>query len=441
MASIRPEFYYALFRAGLPASTDSLFQATPAAVEAIWQQAVTQGVIPQDLAGEVPAAVRNFQALSAARLLTAAPPAGLSTLQQMLQATLPEAAQQQQFAQLYTQHQGDWDSFWAAATQAFGTAATAQLQLAGQLYYLTVNNEPLVSALLAAEAGLPLGSTLDLASRGYYEPARWAPLIGASVPPQIPGADADEQASNYAQLLAAQVRITYPTAVAADQVRRNILPVPGDTDVAEGVASFLDSQQASFLIGVEPVQAFINRTGLTKTPAEVVTAIKRIQRVYQLTPDDLSMSVLLFHNLDSAFAITRYDSAGFVRAFAGQLGGTDKAARIHARARQVFATTLSVTVSYLSGRTTPVLGGTAPVQYGYPPQPAPPDYPVTAYPTLEDLFGSLDYCNCTDCGSILSPAAYLVDLLNYVDQPAPSGGGLNPQDVLLQRRPTCSTSR
>ena len=54
---------------------------------------------------------------------------------------------------------------------------------------------------------------------------------------------------------------------------------------------------------------------MTGTPAAVIAQIKRLQRVYQLTPDDASMAVLLRHNLDSAFAITRYDSAGFVRAF------------------------------------------------------------------------------------------------------------------------------
>ena len=67
----------------------------------------------------------------------------------------------------------------------------------------------------------------------------------------------------------------------------------------------------------------------------------------------------------------------------------------------------------------------------------PPSVPPAGrrLPTLEDLFGSLDYCSCSDCGSILSPAAYLVDLLNYIDQPAPATGFSNPQDVLLGRRP------
>jgi hypothetical protein len=433
--SVRPEFYYALFRAGLPASADTLYQTPPATVSAILQQATSQNVIPAALAQEVPAAATNFQALSAAHLLTAAPAAGLSTMQEMLQPTLPEQSQQEQFARLYAQYADDPASLWTAARQAFGTAAAQRLQLTGQLYYLTVNNEPLVSALLAAEADNPITSTQDLASLGYYDEAKWIPLIGASVPPQIPGADTGEQAANYAQLLAAQVRIAYPTTVVADQVTRGVLPTVGGADVAAGVTSFLTEHQSDFVIGVEPVEAYLTRTGVTGTPAATVTAIKRIQRVYQLAPDDASMAVLLHHNLDSAFAITRYDQAGFVRALGVQLGGDDQAAMIHTRATQVFATTLNMTVGYLSSRVAPGLGGRSPVQLGNPPPASPPSFPVTAYPTLEDLFGSLDYCNCSDCGSILSPAAYLVDLLNYIDQPAPSGGGANPLDVLLSRRP------
>jgi hypothetical protein len=55
--------------------------------------------------------------------------------------------------------------------------------------------------------------------------------------------------------------------------------------------------------------------------------------------------------------------------------------------------------------------------------------------TLSDLFGSLDYCNCSDCNSILSPAAYFVDLLHYLDQPSPTHGLSNPQTELFNRRP------
>jgi hypothetical protein len=434
MVSLRPEFYYALFRAGLPASADALFRAGSAGVRGVWEQAARQGIIPSALGDEIPGAIGNFQALSAARLLTTAPPAGLSTLDEMLRPVLPEAAQRESFARLCAEHQGDWGDFWTEIDRQAGTSATERLRVLGQLYCLTLNNEPVVSALLAAETEPPLRSTADLAARGYYDAARWAPLIGAAIPPSIPGATADEQAANYAELLAAQVRLSFPTGTIAGQIQAGIIPVAGSADTAELVADFLTENQGTFEIGVEPVEAYLARTGAPAPAAGVIAQVSRLQRVYQLTPDDASMTVLLRHNLDSAFAVTRYDAAGFTRAFAAKLGGADTAAAVHARARQIFATTLSIATAYLGGRVNPSLGGAFPI-LALPPQQSATGYPVVAYPTLENLFGSLDYCDCQDCGSILGPAAYLVDLLHYVDQPSPAGGPSNPQDVLFGRRP------
>ena len=67
-AALRPEFYYALFRGGLPASADALFRASAARVQDVWEQAAKQGVIPAALAAEIPDAVQAFQALSATHL-------------------------------------------------------------------------------------------------------------------------------------------------------------------------------------------------------------------------------------------------------------------------------------------------------------------------------------------------------------------------------------
>ena len=76
-----------------PADPDSLFQASPATVQAIWQQAITERRHPAGAGeggarrrGELPGRERGRTSL------TAVPPAGLSTLQEMLQPTLPEQA-------------------------------------------------------------------------------------------------------------------------------------------------------------------------------------------------------------------------------------------------------------------------------------------------------------------------------------------------------------
>ena len=222
IVSLRPEFYYALFRAGLPASADALFRASADRAQGVWEQAAKQGVIPAELAAEIPDAVQAFKALSAAHLLTTAHPAGLSTLDEMRPPPLPEAAQREGFARLYAEHQGNWSNFWTEVDRQAGTSATERLRLLGQLYCLTLYNEPLVTALLTAETAAARRSAADLAARGYYNAARWTPLIGAAIPPSVPGVTADEQAANYAELLAAQVRLSFPTGPGRPDPSRNI---------------------------------------------------------------------------------------------------------------------------------------------------------------------------------------------------------------------------
>lgn len=51
-------------------------------------------------------------------------------------------------------------------------------------------------------------------------------------------------------------------------------------------------------------------------------------------------------------------------------------------------------------------------------------------PSWAELFGRVELCDCEHCKSVLGPAAYLVDLMHFLDR---SDG--RPLDVLLQRRP------
>ena len=55
--------------------------------------------------------------------------------------------------------------------------------------------------------------------------------------------------------------------------------------------------------------------------------------------------------------------------------------------------------------------------------------------TSKTLFGSLDLCKCTDCNSVYSPAAYLVDILHYLMNRPTVSGGRTALDVLFDRRP------
>ena len=37
-------------------------------------------------------------------------------------------------------------------------------------------------------------------------------------------------------------------------------------------------------------------------------------------------------------------------------------------------------------------------------------------PNLEALFGAMDFCACAHCQSVYSPAAYLADVLRFLDE-------------------------
>ena len=388
------------------------------------------------------AALVRFKQISAAHSLGARSARGVSTLAEMLADTLPEAGKQTQFAALYVEHRDAPADLWAEVAKAFGQVTSKQLEFDGQLFQFTKNNAPLVKALKSAEAAKPFATLRDLAAAGYDSAAKWGtPDHGAM---SLPGRRVPLQTSSrliMPRCWRAQVRVAYPTDVIASQVKRGTLPTEGGAQLADDVHAFLTTHAADFTIGGEAVETYISRKKIEGTPTRVVEHVKRLHRVYQITPDDRSMSVLLRHKLDSASAIVRYKPAAFERAFADELGGADRAKAVHQRATQVFNTVLNTAVTYLAARAQPTLGLSSATPRGassgliHPLSTVAADAASTPSATLESLFGSLDYCDCSDCGSILSPAAYFVDLLNFVDVPVPTPNFTNPQSALFSRRP------
>jgi peptidoglycan hydrolase-like protein with peptidoglycan-binding domain len=433
-AELPAPLYYALFRAGLPADAETLSQVDAATVRGVWQSALDRGVIARELADLLPRAEARFLDLASRRALDSRPLPGGAQLRELLSLSLGQDAQRQQaFVDLYTRHGADPAKLWDAVGKAFGPDLTRRLRLDGQLAYLSLNNAPLLRRLHDREAGL--ASPLDLVERGYHRPERWQALVGDDVPAPIPGDTADERRARYAQLLAAQLRLSYPTAVVAQRLRAGELRLDAQPAVVDGVTELLSRQQGRFELGAQPIDRFLARSGLADQVAEPVKReVRRLQRVYQLTPNDQAMSVLLEHGLDSAYRIVLHDEEEFVARFQDTLGGAGDARLTYAKAEQVHATVLNLTTSYLLSRTAPALGldPDVPLVNLWPPPPA-HLADVIAYPTLEQLFGSLDYCACDHCRSVLSPAAYLVDLLQFLDRPVNERE--NPQAVLLERRP------
>ncbi len=56
---------------------------------------------------------------------------------------------------------------------------------------------------------------------------------------------------------------------------------------------------------------------------------------------------------------------------------------------------------------------------------------VKRFPNSEELFGSLSLCNCAECESAIGPAAYLVDVLDFLGSSKRNTHNATPLDVLI----------
>ena len=442
--TVPPSFFYALFRAGVPANDDILFHAAPATLRAIWTQAADGGVIPRADAKSIGEAVQRFQALSADRMLAGPAAIGPSAVKDLLALSNLGAAEQRRFVELFAAQRTNPTELWEQATEALGAPAITRLRTAGKLAFLTINNAPLMKALIDT------GGPLELVRAGFHRAAAWQQVLGnAPVPKEIPGDTDTIRRARYAEYLATQLRVSFPTAAIAQMVQSGELPVRS----APAVAKFLIDQQGMFEIGAQPVAQFI-ATNKLSVDTTVVAELKRLQRVYQITADDAAMGALLKKGLDAAYHIVKLEEQTFVRLHAADLGGEEAARAIHRRSTQIHGAVLNIATSYLTARNGIAIGNarllatdgaggqmlmpkpnhSLPAANGGGAEAADVS-DLVVYPTLETLFGSMDFCSCEECRSILSPAAYLVDLLLFLDQDPPPGGSQNPQTVLLDRRP------
>lgn len=428
-SALPPAVFYALFRAGLPANDDILYRTDAGTISAILNKAIEQSVIPKSLAGIIPQAAAQFQIASALKLLTGAAVIGTSSLNQMLDLSGLTNVQKTKFAELYVAHRDDTQRLWAEVSTALGVNTANRLQVDGKLGFLTINNAPLIQAIHSTAGSSGISDPLQLAQQGFHNAAKWTSLLTSSVsiPSEVPGDTSAAKKTNYAEYLAAQVRLSYPTASVAQMVGSGDLPLTGSTPgISTQVRDFLNAHQGNFEIGMQPVQQYIKLNNVS-APDEIVKQVSRLQRVLQITPSDQAMIGLMKNGINSAYQVVRHEKDAFVQTFALELGGPEAAEQTYDKAVQVHNAALNIAVSYLTAKNGIALGAgleasrQASDSSGFVIQPTPITAAggasdVIAFPTLEGLFGEMDFCACDHCRSVLSPAAYLVDLLLFLDR-------------------------
>jgi hypothetical protein len=325
--------------------------------------------------------------------------------------------------------------FWAdlAGDPRYGDKV-AELQLKMQLAAMTNSHAPLVQTLAAQISQRPADTAGGLKALAAYRAADFEAAInslpeGQRVPvgfaaPPDPSADpalTDDQRAvkAYASTLTSIIADAMPTAVLAHQVIaddsqpadlrtffKNVAATDTDFDLRAGLT---DSAQLSGLLGGVADQ--------DRTIAEVGT----IKRLFNITPDYDHLTVLKSAGLDSARAIDELGAGVFIARHAADLGGATQALMYAEKAAQISATSTALYTSYST-------------MFDTMPMYVLPAFDTSGRPDLETLFGSIDSCACEDCQTVLSPAAYLAELLAWLGKRL-LADGRTARDVLYGRRP------
>lgn len=428
-----PEVFYGLFRQNLPTKLSALLSQHPQVLRHALEVALRDNIIPARLNGQIDTILERLKQLIVKRTLQPQDAEGKTTLGALL-GTILSSNLQKKFVQLYVWHQGPKEEFWKKLREDedFKEGSLVDdLQLTLQLGTLTQNHLPMVRALQKQGPDGKLKSLRDLAD---LDEEGWTELIkkvgGKPIgfPPGTPGKDDAEKISNYAKSIERTIEDAFPTAVFAARYKRK--GIPGTEDVKADIDTFFVNNPDFDFRTTYIEKYFADKQSLNALPNKDVlkSHLKKAQRIFKLTPRFEEIRDLLADGLDSALSITLMGRRNFIKRHSNPNPNPDMVYDI-ANNRTAITTTLLAEHSPVANRF-----------YDFPWLAKRPKE-VAGFPDWASLFGSLSFCECEHCRSVYSPAAYLVDLLDFLKKnhlkPAESQDEdeISALDVLFQRRP------
>jgi hypothetical protein len=409
---VEPNITFALLRRGLPETRRDLLRMAPSA----WRRELVAAsaanlIVPMDETA-LDAAVTSLR-VAAAALAFETPDAGTTcNFSDILEVALPTLGDRQTFVDEYIAHEGTIEELWThvGTLSGFDAPTIARTQLALQWGALTRYHLPLVKQLEVMRA--TTHPTLkDLAKLSESD---WAALLELEIdevpigaPADVPGADETARRATYAKVLVRTMETAFPTAAFTERLRIDV----GDTDERY---LFLVANP-TFELGKTRAGSFFATADFGALDMEAVKAdLLAVERLFKIAPRYEDMSVLLNDEIRSAGAVHRMGETRFLAKYSEALG-LESAKKVFRKACYVSAASTFLMAKY--GAAFHALGATTSER---PPIHVLPDLasslsdPPVDVADWVTLFGSPDVCACEDCQSVTSPAAYLVDLLEFL---------------------------
>ncbi|WAS93145.1 neuraminidase-like domain-containing protein [Nannocystis punicea] len=413
----------AFSHAGIPLATNVITSLTADQIEDAIERAIADNAVPASLASNIATIKTKLAAARLNRIVPAAPDEEDTTLGAILIAGALTPGLPRAFAEAYVAHTGTAAQFWTALRThtTLGTHVD-RIQFTLQAGAITASFPKLITLLHQKRDANEFRRAAELAK---YSADEWEGFLGETVggsevdtPPGVIGPAADKRA-NYAGAIAKMVEDLYPSAHLAYRV-----PETSITTSRANFSSFVVNNP-SFSFQRTNINTFFDTASGLPVDAGQKAALKqdllRVQRVSAITPRNgrtAASTALLEQGMASAGQIQRMGFAAFKSKFGESMDASTLRAT-YEKADQVASTALH---RFLHSRKEMHFPLTAVI-----------NSPGCGNVEFEEIFGNLDYCACKHCDSVYGPAAYYVDILQFVRQR--NAGEQTMLDELLTRRP------
>ncbi|MDR1968049.1 MAG: hypothetical protein LBQ32_05060, partial [Burkholderiaceae bacterium] len=408
-----------------------IFAMPPDAQSSALLGAIALDLIDQQFTPEVERWVEGLQALRTTDLLDQPYSDTGSTLGELLKITQLSSARQQIFAKALASNTQSMSDFWSGL--GGGNSGLTPDEAAGIQRVLSIGGfvqqyAPLVQSLNADFQSGRYTAMSQLATLSLQD---WSALVGQTgTPANIEPAGDQSAADVFAASIYSQVTRTFPTTALSSRITQMEAFSEGDRQaltrffdnnpklelVSQNLPAYLEAQGGNVFAGINQEQQ-----------AAVIANTRALQRVLRVSSDTDAAHALLDLGLTSAAQIGTLGKQQFAT-LAGARLSQEVIDRVFESAAHRYAGTVALYMRNNFDAIGPLprmimnRGELVPIASAA----------VQRDSSLSALFGSQDYCMVDDCTSILSPAAYLCDLLMWLRNH--SQGDHTALEVLIGRR-------
>lgn len=450
-SALRPVFYAAL-RNGLSADPLSLNNQSKDDLKAVLEKAAAAGIISPPEAGGLEKIQADIRTL-AEQMAGQDPSDNIPGLRTLLQRAItgPNAGQlSSAFIQRYMRHEGNIKQFWEDLQLDGEFAQHAEsIRFTLQSSILTGLHTPMMDHLAEVRRNGAISQLMDVARWGEKD---WIKIANEKgIPPGTPGDKKSDKVRNYVGSVLKAVEASFPAAFYAQR----LIDSQTDSSSRETMRAFFQEsiwstqEDQRFDFRTINVDAYLNDHPdmvPDNQKTRLADQLKQAVRLYRLGSTAEAAVALQKGSVKSSRDITRLGQEKFSKRFGPDLGGNEPAETVYARARQQESLALGIWAIHNTNLNNPQprvirkMNDARDVRTESSLRAMDTDSSSSTNWTA--LFGPPDACLHPHCQTVYGPAAYLTDLLAFLNTPnstptagTPDSTPANAFEILMARRP------